>query len=89
MLSWTLAFLIIAVLAALLGFAGIVGTVAGVAKVVSAIFLALFIASLFLGRGMTGPSQRRGENDEHEDRHHSHSWFRRRNHKSHKEKFGH
>ena len=50
MLSWTLAFLIIALLAALLGFSGIAGTAAWIAQVSFVIFLVLFLASLLVGR---------------------------------------
>lgn len=50
MLSWTLAFLIVALLAALLGFAGIAGTAAWMAQVLFVVFLVLFLVSLIFGR---------------------------------------
>jgi len=50
MLSWPLAFLIIAILAALLGFTGIAGPVAWMAKALFALFLVLFLASLTFSR---------------------------------------
>ena len=51
MLSWTLAFLVIALLAGLLGFAGIAGAAAGIAKILFVIFLVLFLISLVTSRG--------------------------------------
>jgi uncharacterized membrane protein YtjA (UPF0391 family) len=54
MLSWTLAFLIIALLAAFLGFSGIAGVAAGIAKILFVLFLILFVLSLiFSGRRPT------------------------------------
>ena len=50
MLSWSLTFLIVALLAAFLGFAGIAGTAAWIAKVLFLVFLVLFIISLVFGR---------------------------------------
>jgi uncharacterized membrane protein YtjA (UPF0391 family) len=50
MLSWTITLLVIALIAALLGFTGIAGTAAGLAKILFAVFLVLFIVSLFFGR---------------------------------------
>lgn len=50
MLSYTITFLIVALVAAGLGFTGIAGTAAGIAKVCFFIFLLLFIVSLFTGR---------------------------------------
>jgi uncharacterized membrane protein YtjA (UPF0391 family) len=50
MLSYTITFLIVALIAAALGFTGIAGTAAGIAKVCFFIFLLLFIVSLFTGR---------------------------------------
>jgi uncharacterized membrane protein YtjA (UPF0391 family) len=46
MLSWPLAFLIIALLAALLGFTGIAGPTAWIAKGLSALFLVLFLRAI-------------------------------------------
>ncbi len=50
MLSWALAFLVIALVAALLGFGSIAGTAAGIAKILCFVFVALFAISLFIGR---------------------------------------
>jgi uncharacterized membrane protein YtjA (UPF0391 family) len=50
MLSWPLAFLIIALLAALLGFTGMAGTAASMAKSLCALFLVLFLASITISR---------------------------------------
>jgi uncharacterized membrane protein YtjA (UPF0391 family) len=50
MLSYTITFLIVALLAAALGFTGIAGTAAGIAKVCFFIFLLLFLVSFFAGR---------------------------------------
>ncbi len=50
MLSWPLAFLIIALLSGLLGFAGIDGHVARTARALCVLFLGLFVASITLGR---------------------------------------
>src|SRR5713226_5132599 len=50
MLSWTLTFLIIALLAGLLGFTGIAGMAAWIAKVLFVLFLVLFLVSLIRGR---------------------------------------
>jgi uncharacterized membrane protein YtjA (UPF0391 family) len=50
MLSWSIFFLIIALVAALLGFSSIAGTAAGIAKILFGVFLVLFVISLFFGR---------------------------------------
>lgn len=50
MLTWSVLFLIIAIIAALFGFTGIAGTAVGIAKVLFFVFLVLFVISLFLGR---------------------------------------
>ncbi|MFA6961079.1 MAG: DUF1328 family protein [Opitutaceae bacterium] len=50
MLSWSITFLIIALIAAALGFTGIAGTAVGIAKVLFLVFLVLFVVSLLLGR---------------------------------------
>jgi uncharacterized membrane protein YtjA (UPF0391 family) len=47
MLSWSLAFFLIALVAALFGFTGIAAGAASVAKVLFFIFVGLFIISLF------------------------------------------
>lgn len=44
-LSWAVAFLILAVMAGVLGFGGIAGTAAGVAQVLFFVFMVLLIAS--------------------------------------------
>jgi uncharacterized membrane protein YtjA (UPF0391 family) len=50
MLSYTIIFLLIAILAGTLGFGFIAGTAATIAKIFFAIFLVLFVASLFRSR---------------------------------------
>ncbi len=50
MLSWSVTFLIIALIAAALGFGGIAGTAVGIAKVLFFVFIVLFIVSLIFGR---------------------------------------
>lgn len=50
MLSYTITFLIVALIAAALGFTGIAGTAAGIAKICFFLFLILFLVSLFTGR---------------------------------------
>ena len=49
MLSWALAFLVLALIAALLGFTTVAGTAMGAAKILFFVFLVLFIISLFFG----------------------------------------
>jgi uncharacterized membrane protein YtjA (UPF0391 family) len=58
MLSWPLAFLIIALLAALLGFTGIAGAAAWMAKAVFASFLVLFLTSVTFSRKRTTKAKR-------------------------------
>lgn len=50
MLSWSIFFLIVALVAALLGFTSIAGAAAGIAKILFAVFLVLFLVSLLFGR---------------------------------------
>lgn len=50
MLSWSVFFLIIALVTALLGFSSIAATAAGIAKILFRVFPVLFLISLFLGR---------------------------------------
>jgi uncharacterized membrane protein YtjA (UPF0391 family) len=50
MLSWSLFFLVVALVAAFLGFSSIAGAAAGIAKLLFGVFLVLFLISLFLGR---------------------------------------
>jgi uncharacterized membrane protein YtjA (UPF0391 family) len=50
MLSWSITFLVIALVAALLGFSSIAGAAAGIAKLLFGVFLVLFVISLFFGR---------------------------------------
>jgi uncharacterized membrane protein YtjA (UPF0391 family) len=49
-LSWALAFLVIAIVAGIFGFAGLAGTASWIAQVLFLIFLVAFIVSLFTGR---------------------------------------
>jgi len=55
MLSWTITFLVIALIAGILGFTGIAGTAASIAQILFFIFLALMLISL-----LTGVFRRRG-----------------------------
>lgn len=48
MLSWALAFLVVALIAGLLGFTAIAGAAMGVAKIVFFLFLVLFVVSLVM-----------------------------------------
>jgi uncharacterized membrane protein YtjA (UPF0391 family) len=50
MLSWTLTFLIIALVAGLLGFTGIYVAAAEIARILFFLFLVLFVISLIVGR---------------------------------------
>lgn len=50
MLSWSVTFLIIALIAAALGFGGIAGTAVGIAKILFFVFIVLFVLSLIFGR---------------------------------------
>ena len=52
MLSWSLFFLIVALVAGLLGFSSIAGTAAGIAQILFGVFLVLFLLSLLVGRRM-------------------------------------
>lgn len=54
MLSWTITFLIIALIAAALGFGGIAGSAAWIAQVLFGLFLILFIISMIFGRRSPG-----------------------------------
>jgi uncharacterized membrane protein YtjA (UPF0391 family) len=49
MLSWALAFLVLALIAALFGFTTVAGTAVGAAKILFFVFLVLLIVSLILG----------------------------------------
>jgi uncharacterized membrane protein YtjA (UPF0391 family) len=49
MLSWSLTFLVIALIAGVLGFTGLAGTAAGIAKVLFFVFLILLIISAIGG----------------------------------------
>lgn len=50
MLSWSLTFLIIAIIAGILNFSGIAGLALTIAKVCFFVFLILFVVSLIFGR---------------------------------------
>ena len=52
MLSWSITFLIIALVAGLLGFTAIAGASIAFAKVLFFVFLVLFVASLLMGGGV-------------------------------------
>jgi uncharacterized membrane protein YtjA (UPF0391 family) len=49
MLYWTLVFLVVALVAGLFGFGGIASASAGIAKILFAVFILLFLASLVFG----------------------------------------
>ena len=49
MLTWTLAFFILAIATALIGFSGVVAGAGYVAWLLAAVFLALFVRSLIRG----------------------------------------
>jgi uncharacterized membrane protein YtjA (UPF0391 family) len=49
MLTWTIVFLIVALIAGALGFGGVASTASGIAKVLFFIFLVLFVVSLIGG----------------------------------------
>jgi uncharacterized membrane protein YtjA (UPF0391 family) len=49
MLSWAIAFFIIAIVAAVFGFGGIAAGAAGIAKVLFFLFLIAFVVSLIVG----------------------------------------
>ena len=59
MLSWTLTFLIVAIVAAVFGFGGLAAGAAEIAKVLFFLFLIAFAVSLVLGlrRGRAQPSK--------------------------------
>ena len=52
MLSYTITFLIIALIAGVLGFGVVAGTAASIAKICFVIFLVLFVVSLFRGKSV-------------------------------------
>jgi len=49
MLSWALAFLVLALVAALFGFGGVAGTAMSAAQILFFVFLVLFLVSLVFG----------------------------------------
>jgi len=53
MFSWSVFFLVVAMVAAWLGFSSLAGAAAGIAKALFGGFLVLFLISLFLGRRIT------------------------------------
>jgi len=50
MLTWTLIFLVVAIVAGVLGFSGIASTAGGFARVLFFVFLVLFAVSLITGQ---------------------------------------
>ena len=50
MLSWSISFLLVAILAAFFGYGGIAGTATEIAKALFVVFLVLFFVALLLGR---------------------------------------
>ena len=59
MLSWAIAFFIIAIIAALFGFGGVAAAATGIAKLLFGVFVLLFLATLVVhlvrGRGPRPP----------------------------------
>ena len=55
MLSWSITFLVIALIAGVLGFTGIAGTATQIAWILFVVFLILFVVSLITGRGSGRP----------------------------------
>ena len=55
MLSWAIAFFVLALVAALFGFGGIASGAAGIAKVLLVLFVIAFIVSLIFGWRGRGP----------------------------------
>jgi uncharacterized membrane protein YtjA (UPF0391 family) len=53
MLTWTIIFLVVALIAGLFGFGGIASTATGIARVLFFIFLVLFAISLLTSQGFT------------------------------------
>lgn len=49
MLSWALAFFVLAIIAAVLGFSGLAGTMAGIAQLLFVAFLVLFVVAAIVG----------------------------------------
>lgn len=59
MLSWAIAFFLLALVAAFFGFGGIASSAAGIAKVLLVLFVIGFIVSLLLGLRGRGDVSRR------------------------------
>jgi len=55
MLSWALAFLVIAIVAAIFGFTGIAVAATGIAKFLFFVFLVIFLVTLFMGYSRRAP----------------------------------
>lgn len=53
MLTWTIIFLVVALIAGLFGFGGIASTATGIARILFFIFLVLFAISLIAGQGFS------------------------------------
>lgn len=52
LISWTLAFLILAIIAAIMGFTTVAGVAIDIAKILFIVFLILFVLSWALGKSM-------------------------------------
>jgi uncharacterized membrane protein YtjA (UPF0391 family) len=61
MLSWAIAFFILALVAAFFGFGGVASSAAGIAKVLLVLFVIGFIVSLILGWRGPGRGARRDD----------------------------
>jgi len=55
MLSWALAFLVIAIVAAIFGFTGIGVAATGITKFLFFVFLVIFLVTLFMGYSRRAP----------------------------------
>ena len=55
MLSWALAFLLIAIVAAIFGFTGIAVAATGIAKFLFFVFVVIFLVTLFMGYTRKAP----------------------------------
>jgi len=53
MLSWSVLFLVVALIAGVLGFGGIESSAAGIARILFFIFLVLFAVAFLSGQGFT------------------------------------
>ena len=55
MLRWAILFAVLALVAGVLGFGGLAGDFSYIAKILLLVFVVIFVISLVLGRGGSGP----------------------------------